>query len=429
LLPTNAPWSGQPRNGHLEKICGVGLPHMVCRTSGSTPFNLNLNVTDVGHTLIVGRTGGGKSTLLNVLELQWPKYPRARVLIFDKDRSARASTLAMGGTLLEPGNPQAPGAFQPLGELTERSDRIMASQFVLALFVAQGVAETPLLKEHIEAALENLADHPRRQRTLTTYATILSSYDPAYARTLQPYYGEGHFAQIFDAEEDQIQTTQWTLIEMGHLMNLGPAVILPALLYLFHRVEQQFTGDPTLLVLDEAWLFLAHPVFAQRIKEWLKTLRKKSVFVVFATQEATDVTKNPLLEATILQACHTRIFLADPEASAFAEHYAKLGLTPTEIRQLGKLSQKRDYYYRSVLGRRVFSLDLGPVQLALAGMSSAEDQKVLDQIIATRPPGEYLEALLEHAKVGWAVEAVRRQRTDAAGSAHRRERGHAEARV
>jgi type IV secretion system protein TrbE len=429
LLPTNAPWTGQARNRQLEKVCGVSLPHILCRTSGATPFRLNLNVSDVGHTLIVGRTGGGKSTLLNVLALQWLKYPRARVLLFDKDRSARASTLAIGGTMLEPGNPLAPGSLQPLGDLEVRSNRQMASLFVLALFVAQGVAETSILKEHVEGALENLAHYARQQRTLSTLASVLSSYDSSYAQILQPYYGTGHFAQIFDANEDQISTTQWTMVEMGHLMGLGPAVIVPALLYLFHRVEQQFTGDPTLLILDEAWLFLGHPVFALRIKEWLKTLRKKNVFVVFATQEATDVTKNPLLEATILQACHTRIFLADPEASAFAEHYGKLGLTPTEVQVLGTMSQKRDYYYRSILGRRVFSLDLGPVQLALAGMSGADEQKALDRIVETRPPTEYLEALLEHAKVDWAIDALRRQRAANAGVPTRPGGSHAAARV
>ena len=94
----------------------------------------------------------------------------------------------------------------------------------------------------------------------------------------------------------------------------GAAAIVPALFYLFRRVEQQFTGAPTLLILDEAWLFLTHPVFAQRLQSWLKTLRKKNVFVIFATQEVADASRNSALQSTILSACPTKIFLADPEA-------------------------------------------------------------------------------------------------------------------
>jgi type IV secretory pathway VirB4 component len=62
-------------------------------------------------------------------------------------------------------------------------------------------------------------------------------------------------------------------------------VVAPVLTYLFHRLEERFDGRPTLLVLDEAWIFLDHPLFAARIREWLKTLRKKNVAVLFATPE------------------------------------------------------------------------------------------------------------------------------------------------
>lgn len=427
LLPTNAPWTGAEHNAHLEKVSGVGLPHMVCMTSGATPFHLNLNVKDIGHTLILGRTGAGKSTLLAVLALQWPKYPGARVVIFDKDRSARAATLAMEGAIFEPGNEAAPVSFQPLRDITDRSERTWASQFVLSLFAAQGVAATPAMNEHVEAALDSLVSHCPEDRRISTLSHLLSSFDPAYALALQPYCGRGSFAQIFDGSHDDLRTSHWTLVEMGHLMGLGPAAILPALLYLFHRFDQQFTGEPTLVVLDEAWLFLGHPIFAQYLQVWLKTLRKKNVFIVFATQEVADATRNPLLHSTILSACSTTIFLADPKAQELAQQYRELGLSSTEIRTLTTMAQKRDYYYRSEAGRRVFSLSLGPAQLAFAGMSSADDQKVIDRIVATRPSSEVVEALLEHGGVEWAVEAIRRQRSSEPASPLIGKSRHAEA--
>jgi type IV secretion/conjugal transfer VirB4 family ATPase len=414
LLPTTAPWSGRPVNEHLLKICGVGEPHVLCMTSGATPFRLNLNVGDVGHSLILGPTGAGKSTLLNILALQWPKYPGARVIIFDKDRSARASTLAMGGVILEPGSDAAPVSFQPLRDIDSAAARIWASEFVLSLFEAQGVATPPELKEAVDRSLERLQRGPAGNRTLTDLSRALQSFDPSYAQALRPYCGSGAYAQIFDANEDHIAVADWLMIEMGHLMAMGPAVVVPALVYLFHRIERLFTGGPTLLILDEAWVFLSHPVFALRIKEWLKTLRKKNVFVIFATQAVADALSNPILHSTLLSECKTQIFLANDKAKApaVAEGYIKgMGLTETEVSELANMTMKRDYYFRSTEGRRVFSLELGPVQLAFAGMSGAEDQKAIDRIVETRPQHEIVEALIEHAKVDWAVAALRRQAT------------------
>src|SRR4029077_5591814 len=170
---------------------------------------------------------------------------------------------------------------------------------------------------------------------------------------------------------------------MGYLMGMGPAVVIPALEYLFHRVEQQFDGRPTLMIVDEAWLFLGHPVFASRLQAWLKTLRKKNVYVVFATQEVADATSKPELLSTILSACHTKIFLPDEEAlaPAMADAYARSGLTTAEIHILAKAQKKRDYYYRSVKGRRLFKLDLGPATLSFVGLSSEADHRFLDHML------------------------------------------------
>ncbi len=421
MIPASSVWTGMAHNAHLAKDPnGVGLPHMLCTTTGATPFRLNLNVDDVGHTLILGPTGAGKSTLLAMLALQWLKYPNAQVVIFDKDRSARAATLAVGGSYFEPGNEAAPVAFQPFGDLDTQPDCIWASQFALTLFAAQGVEATPVLKEHLESSLGILRSRPREQRTVSELSHILESFDAQYAQTLRPYCQGGSFGQIFDASEDQISPAQWTLIEMGHLMSMGPAAIVPALFYLFRRVEQQFTGAPTLLVLDEAWLFLTHPVFAARLQAWLKTLRKKNVFVVFATQEVADASQNPALLSTILSACATKIFLADPEATTpdMAARYGHnradgtgLGLTETEIQTIAGMAKKRDYYLRSTAGRRVFTLSLGPVALTFAGMASEADHRFLDRMVATRPPDEYALAMLEYRNVGWAVAELRKQRS------------------
>jgi type IV secretion system protein VirB4 len=218
----------------------------------------------------------------------------------------------------------------------------------------------------------------------------------------------GRFGQIFDAKVDQFGVVPWVHIEMGHLMALGEQAVVPALDYLFHRIEATFDGSPTLMILDEAWLFLRHPVFERRLQDWLKTLRKKNVYVVFATQEIADAAQSRILP-TILSACPTKIYLPNEEALTpqIAEAYRGFGLTDTELGILASAQKKRDYYYRSVRGRRLFSLDLGPVALAFAGMSSPADQRALDGIVAAAEAGGYAEHILRHRGLADAAALIR----------------------
>ncbi|HEY4014812.1 MAG TPA: conjugal transfer protein TrbE [Polyangiaceae bacterium] len=408
LMPVSSVWAGDATNRHLEQVCGVGAPHLYCSTTGATPFRLHLAVGDVGHTLILGPTGAGKSTLLGMLALGWLKYPGGKVVLFDKDRSARAVTLAAGGACYEPGHERADVAFQPLADIDRESERAWASQFILALLAAQGVATDPVTKTAVDETLLSLAGADRKERTLTLFATQIGSRQRALRDALRPYTLDGHFGRIFDADHDDLEEAPWTMIEMGHLMTLGEAVVVPALEYLFHRVEGRFDGAPTLMIVDEAWLFLGHPVFASRLQAWLKTLRKKNVYVVFATQEVADAARKPELLSTILSACHTKIFLPDEEAltPAMTVAYQAVGLTSAEIEILAKAQKKRDYYYRSVKGRRLFQLGLGPAALALVGMSSEADHRFLDHVVATRPRSEYARAMFERRGVSWAAAAL-----------------------
>ena len=414
LLPLSAVWAGDAENAHLKEVSGVGQPHVQCSTVGATPFRLNLNVGDVGHTLIVGPTGAGKSTLLATLTLQWLRYPGARVIIFDKDRSARAATLAVGGMVYEPGNERAPTAFQPLARIDDRAERSWASRFILNLLVAQRLDETPDIKRDIDQALDLTASAPRDQRTLTNLVVNLAGLRLKDA--LRPYTIQGTYGQIFDADHEDLADGFWQMFEMGHLMSLGQDAIVPGLDYLFHRVEDRFDGRPTLMVLDEAWLFLGHPIFVRRLQAWLKTLRKKNVYVVFATQEVADAAQSPIT-ATIVSACHTKIYLPDEEAltPALMKAYQDFGLTETEVQILAGAQKKRDYYYRSVKGRRLFRLDLGPVGLAFAGLSSPDDQKFLDGMVAAVPPAEYAEHILRYRGLAWAADLVAEARAGKSG--------------
>ena len=262
-----------------------------------------------------------------------------------------------------------------------------------------------MLKKEIDDALLNLASGDRRHRTMTVFSDLVQSREVRDA--LRPYTMQGNYGEIFDADTDTMRDGDWLTIEMNALMSMSPEAVIPGLFYLFHRVEQRFDGRPTLLILDEAWLFLKHPVFVGQLQNWLKTLRKKHVSVVFATQEIADAAESPIM-ATILSACHTKIYLPDEESltPAMTDYYRKFGLSDTEITLLANAQKKRDYYYRSVKGRRLFTLNMGPVALAFAGLSSPDDQRFMDSIEEALPKKAHAQALLRYRRLDWAADLV-----------------------
>ena len=388
IVPLTGVWSGEQSNTFTKKLTGVDTPHIICSTNAYTSFSLNFNVDDVGHTIITGPTSSGKSTFLELSEVQFLKYPHSRVIIIDKDKSARQLTLACGGKYFEPGTQRL--AFQPLRDITTNSGYLFATEFISLLLQLQNMTITPQIEKAITTALNDMRTFPVDKLTLSTF--IQSVQHSAIKEALLTYSLQGPYGYIFDANTDTDLDHYWLMFEMAELMQLGAKAITPALYYLFYAIEKLFDGRLTLFVLDEAWLFLEHEFFRKKLREWLKVLRKKNVFVVFATQEVADAAGSPIM-STILQACHTKIYLADNEAltPAMAEIYASFGLTDSEIRTIAGMTKKSDYFYKSPLGSRLFRLDLGPVALALI---AGQDHKFLDRMEEDYPPEQYLEQIL-----------------------------------
>jgi type IV secretion/conjugal transfer VirB4 family ATPase len=398
LMPLSAVWAGPERNAHLD-----APPLIVTRTDGSTPFRLVTHVGDVGHTLVVGPTGMGKSVLLAMLMLQFRRYTRSRIFVFDKGRSARATVLGLGGEHYDLGADSAV-AFQPLAGISDESARAWAADWIAGLLLHEGVQVTPEVKDTVWSALNSLASAPREQRTLTGLSVLLQSN--ALRQALQPYTLGGPHGRLLDADDDRLGHADVQGFEMEELMQ-AKAAVLPVLSYLFQRLEQRFDGAPTLLILDEAWVFLDDPAFAGRIREWLKTLRKKNVSVLFATQSLADIQDSAIAPA-IVESCASRIFLPNPQASEpqLRSIYEGFGLNSRQIGIVAHAQPKRDYYYQSRLGNRVFDLGLGSVALAFAAAASPEDQRDIDQVLAASGAANFARAWLRHRRINWAAELM-----------------------
>jgi type IV secretion system protein VirB4 len=402
LMPLSAVWAGPIRNAHLD-----GPPLLVARTAGSTPFRLSTHVGDVGHMMVVGPTGAGKSVLLSLIALQFRRYRQAQVYIFDKGNSARAAVLAMGGAHHALGSAEADGealAFQPLANIDLPGERSWAAEWIAALLAHENVSVTPEVKETIWTALGSLASAPPEERTMTGLALLLQSN--ALRIALQPYTLEGPHGRLLDAAEQHLALAEIQCFETEALMGQAGAVA-PVLTYLFHRLEERFDGRPTLLILDEAWIFLDHPLFAARIREWLKVLRKKNVAVLFATQSLADVAGSAIAPA-IVESCPQRILLPNDRAiePQGRDIYARFGLNDRQIELVARATPKRHYYLQSARGNRLFELGLGPVALALCGASDPPAQARIDAILAGHGRDRFAEAFLRDAGLGWAAELI-----------------------
>ena len=400
LMPLSAVWAGPAGNAHLG-----GPPLLFAETSGSTPFRLSTHVGDVGHMLVVGPTGAGKSVLLALVALQFRRYSGARIFIFDKGWSARAAVLACGGAHHVLGAGTSGGepalAFQPLRRIDEAAERSWAAEWLAGLLGHETVAVTPEVKESLWSALTSLASAPPGERTLTGLSLLLQSNRLKAA--LQPYTLEGPFGALLDAAEDRLELAAMQCFETEALMN-QPAALPPVLTYLFHRLEDRFDGSPTLLLLDEAWLFLDNPLFAARIREWLKVLRKKNVAVVFATQSLADISASSIAPA-IVESCPQRIFLANDRAGEpqALEAYERFGLNARQIELIARATPKRDYYLQSRRGNRLFDLALGPIALAICATSDPASQRLIDRLIEAGESGAFPARLLEARGLGWAA--------------------------
>ena len=403
MIPLSAVWAGPERDEHF-----AAPPLLLGKTEGSTPFRLSLHVGDVGHMLVVGPTGAGKSVLLAAMALQFRRYDRAQVFAFDYGGSIRAAALAMkgdwhdlGGELTDAAEPTV--SLQPLARIVEPSERSWAADWIATILDREGVPITPAMKEHLWTALTSLASAPVTERTITGLSVLLQSNDLKQA--LRPYCVGGAYGRLLDAEVEDLGAASVQAFEIEGLVGTGAA---PAVLsYLFHRIGDQLDGRPTLLIIDEGWLALDDKGFAGQLREWLKTLRKKNASVIFATQSLSDIDNSGIAPA-IIESCPTRLLLPneraiEPQITAI---YRRFGLNDRQIEILARAMPKQDYYCQSRRGNRLFELGLSEVGLALCAASSKSDQALIGEVLAEQGRDGFLAAWLRIRGADWAADLL-----------------------
>jgi len=296
-------------------------------TTAAGPYFFNFHQNDLGNFTIIGPSGSGKTVVLNFLLAQARKF-RPRIIFFDKDRGAEPFIRAIGGRydVLRPG---IPSGLNPL----QLPDTPANHQFVIDwLLVLAGGAdgdELVQIKDAVDANFEQPREHQRLRHIVELFRGGQRPHGNDLWSRLRPWWGTGERSWLFDSEEDLTDLAAESVgFDMTQILD-DPAVRTPAMMYLFHRVEERLDGSPTIIVVDEGWKALDDDVFVRRIKDWEKTIRKRNGVVGFATQSAQDALESRIASAIIEQAA-TQIFMSNPKAQR-SEYVEGFGLTEHEL--------------------------------------------------------------------------------------------------
>lgn len=368
LLPTSTIWSGID-HAPCPFYPPMSPPLMHCVTHGSTPFRLNLHVRDLGHTFMFGPTGAGKSTHLALIAAQLRRYKGMSIYAFDKGMSMYPLTKAVGGLHFTVAADDDQLAFCPLQFLESKGDRAFAMEWIDTILTLNGITTSPGQRNEIGSAIMSMFHSGAK--TMSEFSVTIQ--DESIREAIRQYTVDGSMGHLLDATSDGLSLSDFTTFEIEELMNLGEKYALPVLLYLFRRIERSLKGQPAVIILDEAWLMLGHPAFRAKIREWLKVLRKANCLVLMATQSLSDAANSGILDV-IVESTATKIFLPnmfarDEDAAAL---YRRMGLNNRQINILAEAVPKRQYYYVSEQGRRLYDLALGPLALSFVGASDKD---------------------------------------------------------
>jgi type IV secretion system protein VirB4 len=300
----------------------------VFNTSSGTTYFFSFHVRDVGHTMIVGPTGSGKTVLLSFLCAQAQKF-NPRMFFFDKDHGAEVFIRAIGGhySVLDA---SVKSNFNPLQLPDTPDNRNFLNEWFGSLVTSNGEKLTAEDIIVIQQAINGNYKLPKNERRLTNVAAFFGTEKPgSIASRLSQWYGLGRRASLFDNDIDNIDFNSARVFgfEMGNILK-DKVSLVPTLMYLFHRIQEALDGSPTMVVLDEAWALIDNETFAHKIKDWLKVLRKLNAMVIFATQSIEDATKSSISD-TLVQQTATQIFL--PNLRATAEYQKVFMLSDREF--------------------------------------------------------------------------------------------------
>lgn len=346
---------GEPVSRHLERDALA-----VFETPSHTPYSYNLHVEDVGHTLVLGATGSGKSFLLNFLITHLQQYDPVTVVL-DLGHSYRKLATLLEGSYLEVGLRQQGVTINPF-DLADPSPEQLHFLHAFTKVLLEGDDGYRLSdREDRETyeAVENLFVLDPSQRRLLTLANLLPR---TLAARLQKWVEGGRYAALFDNARDTLALDRLHVFDFES-MRVYPSLLEPLLFYVLHRVSERVlnpteAGTLKVCVMDEAWRLIQHPTLRAYVLEALKTWRKRNAAMVMATQTIDDFASVELLR-TVVESCPTRFLLANP--SLDRRQYEELfQMNETELGLLSGLAPRQQVLLKRANLAKVLTLRVDP---------------------------------------------------------------------
>jgi type IV secretion system protein VirB4 len=343
---------GEPENRHLRQEYLA-----VLETNHNTPYFLNLHHRDVAHTMILGRTGSGKSFLLNFLITNMQKYD-PYTFIFDLGGSFESLTRLFGGTYVRVGVNSPGFKINPFSVPPTKENLDFLRLFLKVLIHGSSPLElTPAEERDLYQQIENLYEIDPSLRTLTVLSNTL---DRRLADRLAKWTTEGQFDFVFDNAEDTITFSRFQCFDFQG-MNQYPEMLEPLLFYILHRANGVIR-DPKIshvfkaFFIDEAWLFLKNPAIKSYIIEALKTWRKQNAAMILSTQSLDELRKSEILDI-IIESCPTKIFLANPDMDRDL-YRRQFNLNESEIELISTLRPKQQLLIKTPELAKVANLEV-----------------------------------------------------------------------
>lgn len=395
LMPLTGIWTGNA-TAPCPLYPPASPPLMYGKTTGCIPFRFNLHCGtggDVGHMLVLGPSGNGKSTFTNMIAMQARRYPGMRITAFDNKFGMMATALACGGRHYDLSTEgDGTGLYCPLENLDTEYDLGWANDYLALLYEFQKNEPLPQhLRGPIHRAVAQLANNPR-DRSLTAFVMALQDKE---ARLVFEHYTSGALGTMLDGRSNRRENSNFNVFECQDLMSLGTSASMPILLHLFHQFERSLNGGPSLLFIAEAWAALGHPIWNKRLQSWLRRLRSKNCSVIMDTQSLSDAVDSKILPL-LNESCQRKVFLPNSQAKQKTdlagnpgsyELYRILGLNDNQISLIQAARPKEHYYVTGPDGARMTTFDLSPLELAVAGATSEDDVLAVKALYARHGDG------------------------------------------
>ncbi len=332
---------GEPRNAHLRQEYLA-----VLETNHNTPYFLNLHYKDVAHTMILGRTGSGKSFAINFLITNLQKYD-PYTFIFDLGGSFASLTQLFGGSYVSVGLESEDFKINPFSLPPTKENLDFLALFLKVLVQGQRPLELdPAVERELYHQIENLYAVDPSLRTLSVLSNTLGHQLSA---RLAKWTRGGQFGFLFDNAEDTISFSRFQCFDFGR-MSQYPELLEPLLFYILHRAnaviaDREISSVFKAFFIDEAWVFLKNPSIQRYVVEALKTWRKHNAAMVLSTQSLDELRRSDILDV-IVESCATKIFLANPDMDR-DQYRRQFHLNDNEVELVANLIPKQQFLIKT----------------------------------------------------------------------------------